>query len=64
MNLANLNTPMGHNLLISYFHCYRSWNRYDKQSQSKMNIWKKINVIIHEITHCILQNFFVCVHKE
>jgi hypothetical protein len=45
---------MGHNLLFSYFHCYRSWNKYDKQSQPKMNIWKKLNVIIHEITRYIL----------
>jgi hypothetical protein len=33
MNLANLNTLVGHNLLILYFHYYMSWNKYDKQSQ-------------------------------
>jgi Ca2+/Na+ antiporter len=38
MNLANLNTLVGHNLLILYFHYYMSWNKYDKQSQFKMNI--------------------------
>jgi hypothetical protein len=61
MNLANLNTIVGHNLLMLHFHYYRSWNKYDKQSQFKMNIWKTLNVIIHEITHFILQNlFFMC----
>jgi hypothetical protein len=63
MNLANLNTLVGHNLLIIYYYYYRSWNKYDKQSQCKMNIWKTLNVIIHEITNFILQNFFLCVHK-
>jgi serine/threonine protein kinase len=38
MNFANLNTLFGHNLLISYLHYYRSWNKYDKHLQSKMNI--------------------------
>jgi tetratricopeptide (TPR) repeat protein len=38
VNITNLNTLFGHNLLISYLHYYRSWNKYDKHSQSKMNI--------------------------
>jgi len=38
VSLANLNTFFGHNLLISYLHYYRSWNKYDKHSQFKMNI--------------------------
>jgi hypothetical protein len=38
MNLANLNILVSHNLLILYFHYNRSWNKYDKQSQFKINI--------------------------
>jgi len=38
MNLTNLNILFGHKLLISNLHYYRSWNKYDKHSQSKMNI--------------------------
>ncbi len=65
MNLANLNTIVGHNLLMLHFHYYRSWNKYDKQSQFKMNIWKTLNVIIHEITHFILQIiFYVCTSND
>jgi Flp pilus assembly protein TadD len=32
VNLSNLNTFFGHDLLISYLHYYRSWNKYDKHS--------------------------------
>jgi serine/threonine protein kinase len=38
LNFANLNIIFWHNLLISYLHYYRSWNKYDKHLQSKMNI--------------------------
>jgi hypothetical protein len=60
MNLANLNTFVRHNLLISYLHYYRSWNKYDKHSHSKMNIWKTFNVIIHEITFYITNFLVMC----
>jgi len=60
MNLANLNTLARHNLLISYLHYYRSWNEYDKHSHSKMNIWKILIVIIHEITFYITNFLFMC----
>ncbi len=60
VNLANLNTLFGHKLLISYLHYYRSWNNYDKRSQSKMNIWKTVNVIICEITFYITNFLFMC----
>jgi hypothetical protein len=60
VNLANLNTFFGHNLLILYLHYCRSWNKYDKHSQSKMNIWKSFNVIIHESTFHITIFLFMC----
>jgi hypothetical protein len=60
MNFANLNTLFGHNLLISYLHYYRSWNKYDKRLQSKMKIWKTLNIIIHEITFYITNFFCMC----
>ncbi len=60
LNLTNLNIIFGHNLLISYLHYYRSWSKYDKHSQSKMNIWKTLNVILHEITFYITNFLFMC----
>jgi len=60
VSLANLNTLFGHNLLISYLYYYRSWNKYDKHSQFKMNIWKSLNVIIHEITFYKRKILFLC----
>jgi hypothetical protein len=60
MNLANLNTFVGHNLLISYLHYYRSWNKYEKHSHSKMNVGKTFNVIIHEIPFYITNFLFMC----
>jgi hypothetical protein len=27
MNIANLNIVVGHNFRISYFQCYKSWNK-------------------------------------